>query len=298
MPPFRPRLIPYWECEQCQTRHYHAVIDLGNVVCECGVGKGLWFAVPNPESRMPFYRGGPVRSLVIALMLTVCAWSQEPKRTPDGPLKFSWYAVGPEMAPMKAAFSAHDLALANIKEFNDYELAKGLHQSGSIIIVRPHVGEEQSVSMDEDGTIKLKNMTIEDAFLLLWGARAQEMLWEMQRWDKFEAKIEAAKKDVPPNRVRLGKEKWNIENIPDWSQGKYLGQTFCGMGKIKLLETNSEKQETMMHEMMHVVSGCKDNPELHSLITELSPGLVKLLQQNPDLVKYLTKTKPVAAQHK
>jgi hypothetical protein len=49
----RLKLVPYWQCEVCESRHYEPRIDLANVVCDCGVGKGFWFAVVNPESRMP-----------------------------------------------------------------------------------------------------------------------------------------------------------------------------------------------------------------------------------------------------
>lgn len=70
----RLTLVPYWECEQCGSRHYHPVIDLGNQACGCGVGKGLWFAVPSPESRMPMSK--VMRFVVVLLSLSVSAWGQ------------------------------------------------------------------------------------------------------------------------------------------------------------------------------------------------------------------------------
>lgn len=81
MADLRLRLVPYWECEQCGSRHYHPVIDLGNVACGCGVGKGLWFAVPNPESRMPMSRArlGVLVAVILMIALVGCRQAQPPK---------------------------------------------------------------------------------------------------------------------------------------------------------------------------------------------------------------------------
>lgn len=85
-----------------------------------------------------------------------------------------------------------------------------------------------------------------------------------------------------------------MKSAPDGSIGtNILGDTNCTLKRVRLTVHGADKQDSMMHEMMHVATGCKTDPELHSLIYALAPGILKMLQENPDLVKYLT-TKPIS----
>jgi hypothetical protein len=70
-PTLRLRLIPYWECSTCGSRHYHPHIDLANAECDCGIGKGFWFAVANPERRMPMYKGRDFMKHALVLVVLV-----------------------------------------------------------------------------------------------------------------------------------------------------------------------------------------------------------------------------------
>lgn len=187
--------------------------------------------------------------------------------------------------------NAHEYAIQEFKEYYDYSSRDRVPDQFFMVHRSTFTfagGAKQGFSIDKDGEIALQNMTLEDALLSTVALQSRESLDRMKEWDRKEKAKEVAKASVPPSRVRLGTAKWNMENIPDWSQGKYLGTTYCGLNKVKILEDGPDKQGTVMHEMMHVVSGCKDNPEIHSLITQIAPGLVRLLQENPDLVKYLT----------
>jgi len=180
---------------------------------------------------------------------------------------------------------AHDYAMSKIKAYEDYQKQKHgppehffkyMFNSGKSVDM-----QEFSVS---DGEIKLENISLEDAFLLLYSNEVEKAMSREKDWDA----IQTAMKNIPPKKFILDKHYWTVEDTPDWSKGKILGDTTCGLQRVRVLATNLDKEGTVMHELMHVASGCEDNAELHSLITKMAPKLLVILQENSDLTAYLT----------
>lgn len=193
------------------------------------------------------------------------------------------YSSGVFVEPPTARYkNAREYALSRIKEFEDYQ-KKSKNWSMNAMYYATFNGARQSFGV-KDGEVSLENITLEDAFLLLYAEQSDKMLAEARTWDREEA----ARKDVPPSKIKYKGVQWTLASVPDWSSGAILGTTYCGLKYVKALDTDPDKRGTVMHEMMHVVAGCQDNRELHSLIQKVAPGLVALLRENPDLVTYLT----------
>lgn len=184
--------------------------------------------------------------------------------------------------------NAHDYALSRISELHDYMKARGSNQAEDYVyrfIGGRSPGKEQSVAI-KDGKVELENMTMEDAVLLLYSTEADNTLTSMKEWDRNEKERIASK---PPDKMKVGPDKWNVHNQPAWStDGTVLADTDCASKSIRILETGPGKPDSMLHEMLHAATGCSHNLELHRTIYAMTPKLLKMLQENPDLVKYLT----------
>lgn len=191
--------------------------------------------------------------------------------------------------------NAHNYALSRINELHDYMKARGSNQSVDYVyrfIGGPSPGKEQSVAI-EDGKVELENITMEDAVLLLYSSEAERTLESMKEWDRRGKEREERIADKPPDKMKVGPDKWDVHNLPAWStDGTLLGDTNCADKRIRLLETGYGKPDSMLHEMLHAATGCSHDLELHRTIYAMTPKLLKMLQENPDLVKYLT-TPPV-----
>jgi hypothetical protein len=238
---------------------------------------------------------------LIVLLLSTAAWSQvkaAPKQLGD----FDGFATALPGPPR----SLREFALQRIGAFEDYEKGRSIkfgdftyaapmgQKSYSFVIDN---GPMQSFTVHRDGKIDLEGVSLEDAFLALYSNETDRLLEEHQRWDAAEKERELSRKSVPPKSFRMGKKQWSMSNQPDWSHGNVLGDTNCGLKRVRILETDPDKRGTVMHELMHVASGCKDNAELHSLIYQIAPSLVKLLRENPDVAAYLTEAPTAAAAH-
>ena len=187
--------------------------------------------------------------------------------------------------------TAHEYVLSVLQDVKDY---KATHSDSSRSFFAGgtwYVGNigpdltSQNFAVDLDGHIHLENISLEDAFLSVWASRLSE---EMLEWKRFDQE-EQAKKDVPPTQFKAFGTRYTMLSLPDWSNGTALGDTTCGLQRVRVLETNTDKKATVMHELMHVATHCNADPKLHAAITALAPSLLKLLRENPDLVRYLLK---------
>ena len=95
---------------------------------------------------------------------------------------------------------------------------------------------------------------------------------------------------IPKEFTDLGGKKWEIklEAMPD-----YAGYTDYTHHQVFIDPDIRDPQETLFHELMHVVSGPSNRPNhpanVHGFIYVFSPRMTHLFQQNPQLVEYLFK---------
>jgi hypothetical protein len=112
---------------------------------------------------------------------------------------------------------------------------------------------------------------------------------------------------VPPRRLTIGKATYFIELVKEVPASgefaRFSGRT-CDKEAQKLrvcevkdhiyIETGhplKEEQTTVLHELQHAILGTEKsdrNTTYHQFIYQLSPKLLQVLKQNPDLYSYLT----------
>jgi hypothetical protein len=110
--------------------------------------------------------------------------------------------------------------------------------------------------------------------------------------DHMMAEHEQATASVPPAHFKSGKADWDVLNIPAWSTNDGLmADTNCYLKRIRVKEDGSDKPDSVLHELLHVATKCDPSPRVHEIIYGLAPALLKILQDNPDMVAYLM-TKP------
>lgn len=227
---------------------------------------------------------------LIVIMMTVTAQSQT-TTFPYSDFNIGFTSIVTQNTP-DLPHDIHGYAMSYIHDFNTYEDSKSNGEakySTESLYVYSSGDKKQTISVDRNGKVTLDGVTMEDAFLLLYANTLEERMNRQFAYDKQEKDHEEAKKDVTPHKMIYQGNPWDIDELPDWSKGKVLGDTRCSLKKIRILEDRTDKRGTMLHELMHVASGCKDNFEIHSLISQMGPGLLKILQDNPDIVDYLTK---------
>lgn len=189
---------------------------------------------------------------------------------------------------------AHTYALQTIATWKKYiEQTTGGHYYSDFQYNMKFMNGDQSFAI-KDGKVFFQNISAEDAVLLMFSDVARRQMADWEAYEKQKRQEEAEIASVPPAIIKAHGGTWNVQNIPDWSKGKYLGLTFCNLNLIDILNTDPNKRATVMHEAMHVASGCRDTPGYHDAISDLSPKLLKLLQDNPDLVQYLFSDAPPA----
>ncbi len=234
----------------------------------------------------------------IAVLIILCGGILSAQQTAphykfgdDDSLKFS---VKPELG------NAHEYALDSIRRYSDYMNKPRPYGNGFRIDTDKdlvfryvfHVGSNQDgyqeFTVTPEGKIELHNISIEDALLSLVANQTREWLDSAQRYDAQEEKAEAERSSHPPTRLKAHGKSIKISNVSEIGPGIY-GQTNCKVGTIKILMSDEAKRETVLHEMMHIASNCDD--KVHRAIYELSSPLLKMLQDNPDMVDYLTKRK-------
>jgi hypothetical protein len=116
-----------------------------------------------------------------------------------------------------------------------------------------------------------------------------------------------SRRPIPPQRVRIGKVIYTVEvvkEVPAAGEFASFSGTTCDTTARKLgvcdakdhiyLEagqTLKEEQTTLLHELQHAIFRTENiyrKTTYHQLIYQLSPKLLEVLQENPDLYFYLT----------
>jgi len=115
------------------------------------------------------------------------------------------------------------------------------------------------------------------------------------------------RRPLPPPRLTIGKATYFIELVKEVPASgefaRFSGRT-CDKQAQKLrvckvrdriyIETGrtlKEEQTTVLHELQHAILGTEKsdrNTTYHQFIYQLSPKLLQVLRQNPDLYSYLT----------
>ncbi len=112
---------------------------------------------------------------------------------------------------------------------------------------------------------------------------------------------------TPPRHVRIGDTVYTIEmmeKVPPAGDASGLAGKACdenavkegwceGNGRIYLEigRTLQQERTTLLHEIQHVILGSENSAEettVHQFIYRLSPKLLQVLQDNPELYSYLT----------
>lgn len=117
----------------------------------------------------------------------------------------------------------------------------------------------------------------------------------------------APQRPAPPRRLRIGTSVYAIElvgKVPPAGDASGLAGKACddnavskgwcrAKGRIYLERGRTLQQErtTLLHEIQHVLLGTETSDEditAHQFIYKLSPKLLQVLQDNPELYSYLT----------
>lgn len=226
------------------------------------------------------------------LMLATVAFGQQEK--PQPPI----FAFANSDALSWSPHNAHEMALEEFRRYRDYQENKP-KSYGSLY---PNIDHEfvisytasfkdqpsQSFTIEMDGTITLNNITAEDALLLLASDMSRNNLTSMKEFDRQQAQRDEERKVNPPTKLRAGKKNFKVSSVPLLDNG-VLGNTNCSTQHINILMSDGAKRVGVLHEMMHVATGCDGSSSLHRAIYRLQVPLLKLLQDNPDMVDYLLK---------
>jgi hypothetical protein len=124
-------------------------------------------------------------------------------------------------------------------------------------------------------------------------------VWRLAFILLFVCSLSASDKATPPTFVvDAHGNPWLVRfassiEMTEWG-GQYVGFTDDETHEIRLLQGRSlvADQETLLHELMHVVVGTDHSNELariHWCIYEFSEGLEAIFVENPDLMRYLAK---------
>lgn len=116
---------------------------------------------------------------------------------------------------------------------------------------------------------------------------------------------------APPRHIKIGEVAYTIElveKVPPAGDASSLAGKACDENAVKegwcaakdriYLETGRPLQQertTLLHEIQHVVLGTQNSEEetaYHEFIYKLSPKLLQVLQDNPELYFYLTAPSP------
>lgn len=151
-------------------------------------------------------------------------------------------------------------------------------------------GRHQSFRIDDDsGKVEYENLSPEDALLMVVAFHAESQLTEIREYDRQKDQELEERESKPPVHMSVAGVKWAIVPKPTKAMKGTLGQTDCTLKKVLIDKNDSEKRDTVMHELMHVATGCYLGQNEHAFIFRTTPGLLKLLQDNPDLADYLLK---------
>lgn len=100
---------------------------------------------------------------------------------------------------------------------------------------------------------------------------------------------------IPP-KIRIGPHPYNVRRVPaavlkDKDGNHLFGDTDVDTLTIRLCKRmrKSKSQEVVTHEVLH---GCCDGLDVpqkveEKVVAKIAPALLQVLQDNPELVKYL-----------
>ena len=96
-----------------------------------------------------------------------------------------------------------------------------------------------------------------------------------------------------PDHLTISGVKWKIEKT-DWDPRGVAGLTNYKSHTIYISRKQSlkDEQDTLVHELLHCVMGHDFTDKKvrgHEVISDLTPKLLQLFKDNPELVKYLQK---------
>ncbi len=106
-----------------------------------------------------------------------------------------------------------------------------------------------------------------------------------------------ARPPVIPPVVRISGRPWRTVKM-DLTDQEAQGLSDSGNGTIAIHETHESlfaEQDTVLHEVMHSVFRQQGRPYTQAeerFVTALTPGLLGVLHDNPELVKYLLRKRP------
>ncbi len=179
----------------------------------------------------------------------------------------------------------------NLQELNDAEAREGRTGAGTTSAVEFRIS---FVHIDMG-----KQVTLLLALFLAHGASATPPPHSVSR------------RPSPPRHIRIGAVVYTVELVqkvpPTGDASSLAGQT-CDENAVKAgwctardhiyLEagrTLQQERTTLLHEIQHVLLGTEHSEEettYHAFIYTLSPKLLQVLQDNPDLLIYLTAPGP------
>ena len=186
--------------------------------------------------------------------------------------------------------SLREWAIRDINEWKDYMKVKP-YGAGYNDISFCERGRCATVNVSRDGQITTDGISIEDAFLLLYSVRMADSLRQYKDIDRQFKAEEAALANKPPQRLRGPNGPYRVHDIPQW-QKNVNGETHCKQRWIKLQNNWPDKPTVMMHEMMHVATGCDAEKGLHQDIYRMAPALLELMKNNPDVVEWMLGLRP------
>ena len=183
---------------------------------------------------------------------------------------------------------------AKIKEYKE---DRGLTPTQNICVYLSNVGANYCsvLSFGEDGKIVHEGMTTEQALALYF---IQYKDQNIQEWQEFNTRMEKAafsRSLTPPSKIKVGSQQYILQHLEEWTKNPYVAaDTNCSLKRVRIMQSDGSKQDSVLHEMMHVTSHCDTNIGTHRAIYQMSNNLLKILQDNPDLVEFLMKKPPVA----
>jgi hypothetical protein len=118
---------------------------------------------------------------------------------------------------------------------------------------------------------------------------------------------ERSRRPVPPQHIKVGKVIYTVElvrEVPAAAEyASFSGKTCDNRARkqgvcdtkdhiyLEAGQTLKEEQTTLLHELQHAIFGTEKSDRRstnHQFIYQLSPKLLEVLQENPDLYLYLT----------
>jgi hypothetical protein len=229
-----------------------------------------------------------MKTIIALLVLAGTMWGQD-----------TYYHIGDWQPSHLYPKNAREGALQAIQEYDDYTMTRNSYLvpasiNDNAIVYEWKYGNDpngwQSFKLSTDGKFTFENISAEDALLAVMGNKLRDSLNHMKREDAAEAERQKERDSIPPETLKSKKYTYKISSVPEFP-GDVLAVTHCNTARIESLISDEHKRISIMHEMMHVATNC--DPKVHTAIYELAAPLLKMLQDNPNMVDYLTNRKPV-----